>query len=487
MSRPNLLFIYTDEQRYDTMAAYGNTQIEMPNLNRFCETATVFAQAYVTQPVCTPSRSTLLTGLYPHSNGCTENNRPLKPETLCLPEMLKTTDYVTAHHGKWHLGNEIFSQHGFGEWVGIDDSYHSYYSADCDQDERCGYHHFLIENGFTPKNGSRFGRGEVARFPEEFSKPAFLAQEAARFLKENKDNPFVLYVNFFEPHMPFFGPRDDQYDPDDMPIPDNYVKPDDSVHLKVRLLAEYYSRKGHSGLPLSNEAEWKRMIANYWGLCSQVDTYAGKILDSLEELGLDKNTIVVYTSDHGDMMGSHRIIAKTVQYEEAVRVPFMIRMPGQRESRRINGPVSQIDVVPTLLELMGESVPVYLEGKSRAPLLQGTGDTELAEDVFIEWNGPNNGLGDVSGNVQIPEWMKEMAPAEEIARATCDPVRTVITAEGWKFTWSTIGYHELYNLASDPQELKNVWKENPDVVRDLCSRIKVWQKKTADTAELPEI
>ena len=112
MKKPNLLFVYTDEQAFNTLAAYGNNQIEMPNLNRLAEESIVFDQAYVSQPVCTPSRSTLLTGLYPHTNGCTENNIPLRPETACLPEMLKAGEYVCGHFGKWHLGDELFAQHG---------------------------------------------------------------------------------------------------------------------------------------------------------------------------------------------------------------------------------------------------------------------------------------------------------------------------------------------------------------------------------------
>ena len=122
MPRPNLLFLFTDEQRADTMAAYGNSRIEMPNLNRLAEQSVVFDRAYVTQPVCTPSRSTIMTGLWPHTSGCTANNIALRDDTPCLPEMLRD-DYATAYHGKWHLGDEIFAQHGFDEWVSIDDLY----------------------------------------------------------------------------------------------------------------------------------------------------------------------------------------------------------------------------------------------------------------------------------------------------------------------------------------------------------------------------
>lgn len=487
MAVPNLLFIYCDELAMRTLATYGNDKIDMPNLNRFAAESIVFDQAYVTQPVCTPSRSTLLTGLYPHTNGCTENNVPLKTETKCLPEMLTPDEFITGHFGKWHLGDEIFQQHGFDEWIAIDDGYCSYYGEDRDQKVRSDYHHFLIENGRTPKNGDRFGRGEIARLPEELSKPAFLAREATRFLGENKDRPFVLFVNFFEPHMPFTGPRDAQYDVSDIPLPENYDNPPTEAQpLKTRLISEGYCRNGFGGMDLSTDDGWRRLIGNYWGLCSQVDTHAGAILDALDQNGLRDNTIVVFTSDHGDMMGSHKIVAKCVMYEEAVRVPMIIRLPGQQEGRRIMGPMSQIDVVPTLLDLMGQSVPSELQGKSLVEAM--TSGSDLETPVVIEWNGPNNGLGDVSGQVQVPEWMTAMAQLDVIRASTSDEVRSIITHDGWKFNCSPLGEHELYNLNDDPYEKMNLFEKERggELVAGLLDQLHEWQKRTGDKAAIPK-
>jgi len=127
--KPNLLFIWTDEQRADTMAVYGNTKIHAPNLNRLADESVVFERAYVTQPVCTPNRSAVMTGLWPHTSGCIRNNIPLPAEIPCLPEILNDPDYRTAYMGKWHLGDEIFAQHAFQEWVSMEDGYSSHYSA----------------------------------------------------------------------------------------------------------------------------------------------------------------------------------------------------------------------------------------------------------------------------------------------------------------------------------------------------------------------
>jgi arylsulfatase A-like enzyme len=392
--------------------------------------------------------------------------------------MLTRSDYTCGHFGKWHLGDEIFPQHGFSEWRSIEDMYARHYSAGRDRSARSDYHHFLLEHGYQPGRGDIFGRGETARFPEAVSKPAFLAREASQFIRAHAGDPFILYVNFLEPHMPFFGPRDGQYDPSAIDLPENFdaVLSEDQ-HLKARLLARHYYEHGHSGLPLKSEADWRRLIANYWGLCSLVDTHVGTILATLEQCGLADNTIVVYTSDHGDMMGSHRLVAKCVMFEEAVRVPMAIRLPGQARGRRISGPVSQTDVVPTLLDLLGQDIPGHLQGGSLRPLLEDDTRNHADQDVFIEWNGPNNGLRDAVGRADIPEWMTAMAPRTEIEASMTDPVQSVVTPDGWKLNASPCGYDELYNLNDDPGETRNLVArdEYASLAGELRQRIAAWR------------
>jgi len=165
--KPNLLFIWTDEQRYNTMAAYGNEKIRTPNLNRLADKSVVFKKAYVTQPVCTPARSSVMTGMWPHQNGCLKNNIPLRKETKCLPELLDDPEYRSAYMGKWHLGDEIFLQHGFDEWVSIEDNYIAYYSEGRNRNLRSDYHHFLVQKGYEPGKRGTFG------FPAGQSRESF--------------------------------------------------------------------------------------------------------------------------------------------------------------------------------------------------------------------------------------------------------------------------------------------------------------------------
>jgi len=476
--KPNLLFIFTDEQAQSVMKAYGNEKIQTPNMDMLASKSIVFQNAYVTQPVCTPSRSTLMTGLYPHTNGCVKNNVPLDENIPCFPELGMFSDYQTAYMGKWHLGDEVFAQHGFNIWRSIDDGYRMYYREGRNKMQHSTYHSFLIENGFKPdaqyEDGfAYFSRNFCARLPEEYSKPAYLAKEAIEFLKANKHNPFILYINFFEPHMPFFGPRDNQYNPEEVTLPENFYHELSSKNpLKTRLFREVYYREGQSGLELKTENDWRQLIANYWGLISLVDTYLGHILHTLEELNLFDNTIIVYTSDHGDMMGSHRLLGKCVMFEEAVKVPLLLYIPDMDcHGRTVYNPVSQIDLVPTLLDAMGQSIPSHLQGYSWMPFLKGTGPSAM-DDVFIEWNG-NDGAIFTS---------EEYEGKTDIEDALSDAVRTVITADRWKYNWSKLGEDELYNLNNDPYEMNNLVTDRKysALIQTMRKKIIAWQKRTKD-------
>ncbi len=469
---PNLLFILTDQQRADTMAAYGNSRIRMPNLDRLASEGTVFRRACVTQPVCTPSRSSILTGLYPHTTGCTADNTTLPCDVPCLPEMLPKHRYTSGYHGKWHLGDEVFRQHGFDEWRSIQDDYHRHYRPCRDRCARSTHYHFLVENGFQPGEDNTFDNVACTNLPEEFSKTAYLAREASRFIRENRQ-PFVLFVGFHEPHPPYHGPRDGQYDPGEILLPESfYHPPTEEQHPKAFHRYQAFYEKGYRQWNLRDEGEWRKLISNYWGLCSQVDTHVGSILDTLRECDVYDETMIVFTSDHGDMMGSHRLLQKSVTFKEAIMVPLIIKLPGQRESIIIDGPVSHVDLLPTILDVMGEEIPKHLQGRSLKPVMDG--EAEVEDGVIIEWNNREAETG--------PSGAEDEATA-----AMRDPTRTIVTQDGWRFTCSTIGRHELYNLVDDPMEITNLarWGRYEDLMSNLLCRIRDWQGRTEDRVQLP--
>jgi len=472
--KPNLLFIWTDEQRADTMAAYGNSGIHAPNLNRLARESVVFENAYATQPVCTPNRSAVMTGLWPHTSGCIKNNIPLPGEIPCLPEILDDPDYRTAYMGKWHLGDEIFAQHGFQEWVAIEDGYGGYYSDSRDKSARSGYHHFLIDHGYKPDSGTKFSRGFAARRPIDHCKPAFLEMQACDFLRRHRNDPFILYVNFLEPHMPFFGPLDDEHEPADVALPTNFTDPlEDNEPLRYRIARECCRTKyGES------EADIRQLIARYWGLVTQVDRSVGAILRTLENLGLDDNTIVVYTSDHGDMMGSHHMVEKSVMYQEAVRIPWLMRIPQMRgRSQSIKSPVSHIDMMPTLLDLFDARSRADLPGQSLVPEIKGSNTDP--RDVFIQWN-PN------SGALKIKRGGTQLASKERLKELENERSRAVISPDGWKLCLSDTDKCQLFNLNKDPGETTNLFDsgDHKEIISRLTGRIHHWQQSANDTAKV---
>ncbi len=485
-SRPkNVLFIWTDQQRPDTIGAYrGSSGVpgpDTPNVDRLAAGGALFEQAYCTQPVCSPSRASVLTGLYPHAHGVPQNNIPLAAEIPTLAELLRPHGYATGYVGKWHLGNELgrpeLGTHGFDSWVSTEDQYTRDRAAEGFSD----YYHFLVSRGYEPPDtaadGAKvFSRPTAAKLPEEVGKPAFQAGACVDFLERNRDRPFLLMVNFLEPHPPYIGPFDDRYDPERVPLPESWYRA-----MEPSVPARYRQRRREYEVRLpqvdtNDERGWKALKARYWGSCTLVDKYVGKILDRLEVLGLADDTVVVYSTDHGDMMGEHRLIQKSVPYEGATHVPLIVRAPGVEaaQGRRLATPVSQVHLVPTLLDLLGQPVPGHVQGTSLVPLLaEGDRAPEEAE-VVIEWNGrPRqvSGSGDVS----------EAKPSEVV------DVRTIRRGR-WKLNAHLTGEVELYDLRADPGELHNAVADagSGAVVRDLFERLRAWQGETADPATLPQ-
>jgi len=466
----NLLFIWTDQQRFDTMKAYGNDKIKVPNLNKLAEQCIVFEKAYVTQPVCTPSRSSVMTGLTPHTNGCYENNIPLKAETKTLPELINDPEYRTAYMGKWHLGDEVFAQHGFQEWYAIEDGYHSHYSKGKDNDKkaRSSYHHWLISKGEKPNTeDGRFSRGFSSNLPVEYGKPKFLEEKAIEFMEENRANPFILYVNFLEPHSPFSSTLNEYHDLDNLTVPEDFSVDEELSYRDVM--------RKFSGDNTTTE-KVPDFVRRYWGLMSKVDMSVGKILEKLYELGLDENTLIVYTSDHGEMLGSHGLKGKRYAFDESSRIPLLVKLPGTQKQRIIKEAVSQIDIVPSILDYLGYPVDESLEGKSLVDVWNGG---EVKNNyVFFEMIKPKTVQDKVIDNVSSQMKISEQNLKKAIAASS----RVVVSPDGWKMVVSNGDKSQLYNLNEDPLEYKNLYndKQYADVIKRLSNKLLEWQKRTND-------
>ena len=465
--QPNLIVFLPDQQRADTVACYGAQRICAPNLDKLASQSCVFQQAYVTHPVCTPSRSSLLTGTWPHSNGCTHNNVILGTNFQCLPEMLGDTAYRTAYMGKWHLGEEVFAQHGFNEWLSI------VHGGEEEDDEHVGkvvtdYDKFLLAKGLKPNDEEKgvFSRDFCSNLPIALSKPKFLEEGVCNFLERQGRDPFILFVAFFEPHPPYNGPLNNEH-----PLEQSDLDPTrghtfgEEMPLRYRLRQEF-DRNRFGGVE-----KQLRIKRNYLGLVTEIDRSIGVILSRLEDLGLADDTIVVHTSDHGDMMGAHGLMGKEVSFDQAVRVPYLVRMPEQRRTVSIAQPVSHIDFAPTLLDLVGKAPHEQCAGKSRAPLLRG--ESMAAETVFVEWS-PNRMRQVVKGT--------KLAHTDKIKRAIGESTRVAVSPDGWKLCLRDHDKNELYNLRSDPSEKRNLYNhaEHKAVIGRLTGEIHLWQESVGD-------
>jgi len=479
----NVLIIFTDQQQRDTIGAYGQRVARTPNLDRLASQSVVFDNAICPQPVCTPSRGSLVTGLYPHTHNCVINSMvapgyyeiELPPEIPTLAEHLKPRGYVAGYVGKWHVGREVVPQHGFEDyWISTEDEYTR--QEDIPTRGHCSYYHYLVEQGYTPASEDPhpfFVREQTTGLPEEHSRIAFITREAERFLETRKDGPFALVVNYLEPHPPYNSSNDAMYDPADVALPANHhTGPVDGMTRRAQLFQRFTVDGTQSGVgPFTSEAQWRELIARYFGLTTLADKYVGRLLGKLDDLGLADDTLVVFTSDHGDMMGSHGMVNKCVMYDEALRVPFIVRHPCVTGGgRRVGEVVNLVDVVPTVLDALGVSSGATLQGESLMPLLTGERAEDPDKPGFSEWNG----------RLQSMHARHDMfAPVADFF------IRTVRTRD-WKLNVNPGDVDELYDLRNDPGEMRSRIDDPAcrDVKGRLFDELKRWQERTGDTAEV---
>jgi arylsulfatase A-like enzyme len=486
-SRPNILFILTDQQRYDSLACYGNDWLQAPNLNALADESFVFDAAYVTQPVCTPARASIMTGLYPQSTGLSRNNIPL-PESVPVITEMAPEEYYSAHFGKWHLGNDTIRQRGFDHWVSVEDFHRRHYTKREYRNVEADYNQHLRDHGLEPPPWTVSYEGWVAgaNLSEEVTQAGFLGKVASEFISdysksEHRDDPLLMYLNFFEPHPPYTGPLNGLYDPATLPVGPAFLERPDGGSLVNRLRADHYMGGGLNPLgaqggdihDTTTEAGWRKLRAQYFANVTLVDRQLAKVFGALKDAGMWDDTVIVFTSEHGEMAGDHGMLEKRSLYEEAARVPLLMRVPGLgRSHARIDGSFGQVDLVPTLLELMGQELPGHLQGKSRLPVLRGE-ETLLDSEAFVQWNG----MGD--RNLGSPA----------INRMVAVPWRGVVTGDRWKLNLSPGDQCELYNLNTDPAEMENLFDrpEHRDRVREMAARIRIWQQQTGDTMPLPAV
>lgn len=443
--RPNILWICTDQQRFDTIGALGNRVIQTPNLDALCTAGTAFTRAYCQSPVCTPSRASFLTGRYPYSVGVNRNGIEAPPRDLPLiTRRLAREGYHCGLVGKLHLASAEHRRE-----VRCDDGYtefqysHSPFNLTAETNE---YLTWLEEKGISPEDvfekvAGRGYYGYKADLDPALHQTSWCQERAIDFIKRNHDSeqPWLLSVNFFDPHPPFDAPASltARFDGLDLPEP---IWDERELDTLAKLKGAFHQTRE----PIRPSADSRPRIASYYAMVELVDRAVGGIVACLDRTGALENTLIIFNSDHGEMCGDHGLVLKGCRfYDQAVRIPLIMVLPGiigrgvVREE-----PVELTDIVPTLCELCG--IPdLPSDGYSLVPLLRTADHGNpiwLRRGVRCEYYDALP-VRDSKGEFRRP-----------------GSTATMIYDGRYKLSY----YHhlntgELYDLQEDPEEVRDLW------------------------------
>lgn len=453
----------SDQHKRDCLGVAGNSIARTPNLDAFAHTATRFTDAYCTNPVCTPSRASILTGLYTHNHGAWNNTAPWPVQHKSIAHYFANAGYVTGLVGKMHFVDA--QTHGFDYHLDFNDWYQflgpkaKLYADELGRaNSGSGLPQIddLWRDFGDPWKGARslderegsVAVGRVSKIPEEDHFESFVARESVRFLQKygQHQQPFLLICSFLKPHDPFMPAARfaTMFRAEDIRLPDTWGKVDLSkVPAEVRKSIEYNAPTPE----LRDPAQARRRIAFYYANLAQMDDCAGIVLRSLRDFGLEDNTIVVYTSDHGEMLGEHGLWQKFQFYESSCGVPLIVRDLGVSSLDVCATPVSQVGLLPTIAELASVVVPSSIDGRSFAQQLRNPG---------------------VRGEATVY--------SEYALRTTS--AKYMIRNGDYKYTFWTHDMPELYNLRTDPKEMDNLAlrADHAGMVAELKEKLFSWYK-----------
>jgi arylsulfatase A-like enzyme len=473
-TQPNILLIFTDQHKLSAVSCYGDTLCRTPNIDRLAREGVRFDTAYTVCPVCSPARATIMTGLYPHAHGVCSNVHNLgnsvhelsdRPELLS--RRLQAVGYECGYSGKWHLGThshavfgsrntpslprdvgfrgQNFPGHGGG---GFDyPEYRAYLEAH-------GYQHQVTRLDDRSVPVMRYG---VLEGPVESTVPYFLAENSIRLIDDiaASGRPFFLWHSFWGPHGPYYSPHAfyDLYRDAGIPEWPNYRWP-------AREINGPHQVKIHPQSARLTWEDWAEGVRHYYAFATLIDQQIGRIVDHLEATGLLDNTVILFTADHGETLGTHGGLTDKGwhHFEEIQRIPFIVRAPDHLwPGKDVLGEcreewVSLADVYPTVLDLAGVACePGAVHGRSLVPLLAGA-DVDWRDRIYVEFGGVNS-----------------------LATSMVS-----VRAGNWKYGWNCSNRDELYDLESDPFEMVNLIDDPARCNRVLEMRemIGEWMERT---------
>ena len=452
MSKPNLVFIMTDTQATNVIGAYGHPAMRTPNIDRLAETGVKFERAYTTCPLCTPARAGMFTGIYPHTAGAWTNNLPLGDNIKTLGQRRRDNGYHSAYVGKWHLdGHDYFGTgccpDGWDPAYWFDGA--NYLSELTEEEitlwrrglnslEALQQHDIQPEFTWAHRIGDRaidFLKKQDARsrVQEARSRMQDAQHTDSQFPIPNPQlpipAPFVLVVSYDEPHHPFTAPPAyiEPFVEYDYPLGPAAF---DTLEDKPAHQREW-AASANAGRRVSAAGTVRHPM--YFGCNSFVDAEIGRVIDAVHKYA-PENTWIIFTSDHGDMLGAHQLTGKgPVMYEEITHIPLIIEPPGGVAGGAVNNTlVSHIDLLPTMLELAGLDVPPILEGDSLVPQLAGREDAGRA--VIMEFQ---------RYEIEHDSW------------GGYQPVRCIVD-DRYKLVINLLHTDELYDMRADPAEVHNL-------------------------------
>lgn len=455
--RPNILLLMSDQHRYDVNGCYGSEICKTPNIDKLASEGIKFTKAYTQTGLCSPARTSIMTGLWPHHHGVlndvhTENavRKELDKSIPTIAELLSEEGYRCGYVGKWHVGEDRFAkERGFTdtEYVGAAE-YEKFMKEEAKESpsliDPVGQIYRDFSNPFSAITTAE--DDEIYEF--------YTASRAIEQLKEYDkiDEPFFLVCSFAGPHPSYIAPEKyaNMYDAESIPKWQNF---NDSYEDKPVPHKRYlYLRRG-ANLPWY---DWQKCIARYFACVTMIDDQFGRVISILDELGLRDDTLVIFTTDHGDMTGSHRQFNKgAFMYEELYHIPMIARWTGVTPSDlTCKAFVNSHDLMPTMLDAAGISPPESIDARNLMPFMRGEQMEDYPDDIYAQFHG------------------------DEYAFCSLRMVRTRF----WKYVYYPNGMDELYDEYNDPYELNNLAEssQHEDILREMKDRLIAWMNRIDD-------
>lgn len=452
--RPNILWLCTDQQRYDTIHALGNTYIDTPNLDKLCSEGVAFKNNYCQNPICTPSRASFLSGRYPSAINANINGANNLPEHCTLiTKRLQDAGYYCGLFGKLHITSawgdyeermadgyqEFYLQHASGHHLWSD---HNPY-VDWLKEKGVDYHDIFTTD---EKHDYSWYREDA---PIELRQTAWLRDSAIDFIRKHKDDaqPWLLSVNCFDPHPPYDAPKElvDKYLARNLPDP---IYNENDIELDKKLSNFFFQSSAKSVSDVT-----RRQKASYYAMVEIVDRHYGQIIAALDEMGLREDTVVIFHSDHGEMLGDHGLTHKGCRfYEGLVHVPLIISQPGRiAQGKMYEGLTELTDVAPTIAQLCGVEMP-DAHGRSLLPVLEGK---EYTPRVFarteyydtLEEDPTYDGLRS-EGEITFDD-----------SKGKGSYASMYFDGQYKLNVYHGIDFGELYDIKNDPEEHHNLWDD----------------------------